>query len=126
MKQDKDVNFQQSGNFGQRLRRLRKSRKLSLVELGERSGLSFSHLSRYERGVTEPSGDGLQRLSEALQVSVAALMDDEAPARMADLPVFLGEKLNFLKLLADLPVSKRVINAFLFQHRVKNLSAAAV
>ena len=63
---------------------MRKARQLSLVELGEKSGLSFSHLSRYERGVTKPSADGLQRLSEALQVSVAGLMDDDAPMQLAD------------------------------------------
>jgi transcriptional regulator with XRE-family HTH domain len=124
MSNDKDAKLGHSGNFGERLKRLRKARKLSLVELGEKSGLSFSHLSRYERGVTKPSADGLQRLSDALQVSVAALMDDEAPIHMADPEI--RQQLQEIELLPeeDRHVIKRMINAFLFQHRVKHLSTA--
>lgn len=121
------VNDTKSGNsdtFGERLRRLRKSRKLSLVELGEKSGLSFSHLGRYERGVTKPSADGLQRLSDALQVSVAALMDDQAPSQLADPEI--RQQLQEIELLPeeDRQLIKRMINAILFQHRVKHLSTA--
>ena len=124
MSKELDGKLEQSGNFGQRLKRLRKARKLSLVELDEKSGLSFSHLSRYERGVTKPSVDGLQRLSEALEVSIAALMDDDASLQVADPEI--RQQLQEIESLPDEDrhVLKRLINAFLFQYRVKNLSTA--
>ena len=124
MSKQQDAKLEQSGNFGQRLKRLRKARKLSLVDLGEKSGLSFSHLSRYERGVTKPSADGLQRISDALQVSVDALMEDDAPMQLADPEI--RSQLQEIEMLPedDRHVLKRLINAFLFQYRVKNLSTA--
>lgn len=43
--------------------------------LAERSGLSVSSISAYERGTNDPSLDALQKLSHALGVPVGMLVD---------------------------------------------------
>jgi hypothetical protein len=51
-------------------------------------------------------------------------MDDDAPLQLADPEI--RQQLQEIELLPDddRHVLKRLINAFLFQHRVKNLSSA--
>ena len=55
--------------FAERLRELRKQKGLSQTELGERVGVHYTHVGRYERGVSRPAADTLKRLADALGVS---------------------------------------------------------
>ncbi len=55
--------------FAQRLRELRKSKNLSQTELGQLAGLHYTHIGRFERGASRPSGDTLMRLADALGVT---------------------------------------------------------
>ena len=48
-----------------RLRALRRQQSLSLEQLGERTGLTKSYLSKLERGLSEPSISTVLRLAEA-------------------------------------------------------------
>ena len=109
--------------FGKRLRYLRKQRNLSQTELGELSDIHFSHISRYERGAAQPTADTLKRLSDALKISVAHLVED------SDNPIEDPEIRQQLREIESLPekdrqVVKRLLGAFLFEQRVKNLSSA--
>jgi transcriptional regulator with XRE-family HTH domain len=61
---------------GQRIRRLRKSRNLSLRKLGEIAGLSPSFLSQLERGQTNASIPSLLRVTAALGISTGHLLAD--------------------------------------------------
>jgi transcriptional regulator with XRE-family HTH domain len=54
--------------FAQRLRKLRKNKNLSRAELGEIMGLHYTHIGRYERGISMPSADTLKRMADALGV----------------------------------------------------------
>ena len=112
------------GNFGENLRKLRKQHKLSLIELGEKAGISFSHLSRYERGVSKPNPAALESLSLALQVPVAELVA-ESKIVVGDTDPEIRQQLHEVEQLpeAERQIVKRLLGAFLFQHRVKNLSA---
>jgi len=65
-------------DVGQRIRRLRKSRNLSLRELGEIAGLSPSFLSQLERGQTNASIPSLLRVTAALGISTGHLLADES------------------------------------------------
>ncbi len=55
--------------LGQEVRQLRKARGLTLKGLGTAAGVSLSHISAIERGVSNPSVDVLNAISEALQVT---------------------------------------------------------
>jgi len=59
--------------LGQRLRALRKQRRLSQERLGERSGLSGKFLGEVERGEKSISLDNLYRVAVALKVQLRDL-----------------------------------------------------
>lgn len=58
-----------------RLKEIRKSRGLTLEKLSEMSGVSLSQISRIEKGERGWSVDSLPKLAEALNVTVAELID---------------------------------------------------
>lgn len=59
---------------GARLREARQRQNLSLRALGDRTGFSASFLSQVELGQASPSLGSLQRIAEALGVTVAGLV----------------------------------------------------
>jgi len=63
-----------------RVKLLRWQRSWSLGELGERTGLTKSYLSKVERGVSVPSIAVAIKLARALEVDVEALFSDETSA----------------------------------------------
>ena len=108
-------------SFGQRLRELRKKHNFSQTELGNLTGIHFSHISRYERGAAQPTAETLTRIADALKIPVAALLEDDQSARMKD-----SEFRSQLEEAESLPdeerhILKRLIGAFLFQYRVRSL-----
>lgn len=74
--------------FAQRLRELRKNKNLSQTELGQLAGLHYTHIGRFERGTSRPSGDTLKRVADALGVTSDYLLDgaatEAAKARFED------------------------------------------
>ena len=77
--------------FGQRLRHIRRSRGLTLTELGERVGRAPSVLSLLENGRREPKLSQIEALASALGVSADELMRREALSRRAQLEIALAE-----------------------------------
>ena len=77
--------------FGQRLRHIRRSRGLTLTELGERVGRAPSVLSLLENGRREPKISQIEALASALGVPADELMRREAPSRRAQLEIALAE-----------------------------------
>ena len=71
-----------SNFLSRKLRRLRRERRLTLKELGEKTGLSPGLISRYETGRDEnPSLETLVKLARSLDVSVADFLpSDSSPA----------------------------------------------
>jgi len=57
---------------------------MSLNALAEEAGISPSHLSRIERGLTVPSYDVLDRIADALGSDLSALRTEEEQARSID------------------------------------------
>ena len=57
--------------IGERLRRLRKERKLTLAVIEQKTGLSAPYLSRMENGYFVPSIKTLERLLSVLDVSTS-------------------------------------------------------
>src|SRR3954471_6358829 len=77
--------------FGQRLRHLRRARKLTLSDLGERVGRAPSQLSLLENGRREPKLSLLQALAVALDVPVEELLRKQPPSRRAQLEIAVEE-----------------------------------
>lgn len=61
--------------LGKKIKELRKRKGLSQEELAEKSSLSLRTIQRIESSETEPRGDTLKRLSQALNVSPDELLD---------------------------------------------------
>jgi len=63
-----------------RIRNLRKGLDLTLEQLADSSGVSRSMISLIERQETSPTAAVLNKLADALSVSLAALFAEDAPA----------------------------------------------
>jgi len=59
---------------------LRKERNLTQKELASIVGVHFSHMSRYERGISLPSIDVVKKLAQMFHVSADYLLFDESQA----------------------------------------------
>ncbi len=62
---------------GDRLRRLRRGKMLSLRELGERSGVAFDNINKFENERRYAQPRTVRRLAEALDIDPAELMKGE-------------------------------------------------
>ncbi|OJG28092.1 hypothetical protein RU98_GL001340 [Enterococcus caccae] len=67
-----------------KIKNLRKEKKITLTELGEKTGYSASFLSQIERGTNRPSLEALRKIADALDVTVASLLANEAPQVIQD------------------------------------------
>jgi predicted transcriptional regulator/transcriptional regulator with XRE-family HTH domain len=75
--------------FGQRLRHLRRSRDLTLDQLGDLTGKQASFLSLIENGKREAKLSLIEDLAKALDVTTSELLTTEPPTRRARLEVEL-------------------------------------
>jgi transcriptional regulator with XRE-family HTH domain len=66
--------------FPGRLRELREQAGLTQQELGERVGVTWEAISRWERGTREPSWSNVVALANALGVSCDAFRQEPAAA----------------------------------------------
>ena len=64
--------------FGQRLKAIRLSRKLSQEQFAELLGISVDFLSLIERGINAPSFENLDAFSAQLNIPLSALFDFDA------------------------------------------------
>ncbi|WP_308994015.1 helix-turn-helix domain-containing protein [Mariniflexile litorale] len=62
-------------NLAKKVKELRRRKGFSQEELTENSGLSLRTIQRIENGETEPTGETLKRISNALNVSPEELID---------------------------------------------------
>lgn len=77
--------------FGQRLKHLRRTRGLTLAELGEKVGRTPSVLSLIENGKREPRLSLVEQLASALSVPVPELLKKQPPSRRAQLEIALEQ-----------------------------------
>lgn len=114
-------------HFAGRLRELRRQRNLSQTELGKLVGIHYTHVGRYERGISRPTAATLMRLAEVLGVSgdylIEGAADDEANARLQD-----AELLRAFRDVEQLPaedkiVIKSLLDAYLTRRRLEQLVA---
>lgn len=56
--------------LGRRIREIRESRKMSLLDLARSSGVSYSYLKYIETSGRQPSGVIVHKIADALQVDI--------------------------------------------------------
>lgn len=61
--------------LGQRIKRHRESAGLSQTQLGDKLGISYQQIQKYERGVNRLSVETLLRMARALGLPAAALLE---------------------------------------------------
>ena len=61
--------------IGERIRALRKEKRLTQKALGDKCGMADSAIRRYESGRGNPTEKTLQRIADALGISFAELID---------------------------------------------------
>ena len=111
--------------FAQRLRTLRKARDLSQTQLGEKAGLHYTHIGRFERGTSRPGGDTLTRLADALDTTSDYLLqgasDEAAAARVTDRDLL--RQFQAVEHLpdADKQVVKTLLDAFITRRQIENI-----
>ncbi len=73
--------------IGDRLRTIRKERKLSQGEVERRTGLLRSYISRVENGHTVPPIETLEKLARVFEIPLYQLFyDGEEPPKLPNLP----------------------------------------
>lgn len=65
--------------FGEKLSLLRKQRGMTQMELAEKLDISRQAVSRWEQGTSEPSTENLVSIGKLFDVSVDALVNENAP-----------------------------------------------
>lgn len=109
-------------NFKHNLRKARKSRKMTQVQLAEKIGASSQVISNLERGYTNPRGQDIERIAQALNYPVNSLISSDIKLDFE--PIIFSDKAAF----DSLPKSeqKRIYETlqeqadFLVQRAVKN------
>ncbi|WP_404459437.1 helix-turn-helix domain-containing protein [Sutcliffiella horikoshii] len=71
--------------IGERIKKYREQRKMSMSELAERAGVAKSYLSSIERNLqSNPSVQFLEKVSTVLGVSMNTLLHDEEEVQSKD------------------------------------------
>jgi transcriptional regulator with XRE-family HTH domain len=95
---------------GRRVRALRLERKMSQSTLGDRLGLTFQQVQKYEKGVNRIGAGRLQAIAEIFEVPVAAFFSTSAPTANHHESLFelvdTAEALRLLRAYSRLPNSK--------------------
>ncbi|MDD1518162.1 helix-turn-helix domain-containing protein [Bradyrhizobium yuanmingense] len=84
--------------LGKRIRLRRVEMKISQAELGEKLGVSFQQVQKYEKGVNRVGAARLQQIASALDVPVTFFYDGDNKAREVESLLFLDSAFS-LRLL---------------------------
>ena len=112
----------------ERLRKARLDRDLSQQELAGYAGVQANQISRYEKGLSQPTAEKLHRMAEALEVSADFLMNGEttnaARANLED-----QELLKLFQKAGELTpenktMLKRFVNMLLNQQKIDEMATS--
>ncbi len=114
--------------IGDKIRSIRKSKKLTIVELSEKINVTSGYISQIERDLISPSLAVLKRLSEALDVPLSALFAEESNRNVITIPQNKRIKVKFGNINSELEFITPILNnddkvnsveAFLFKLKPK-------
>jgi transcriptional regulator with XRE-family HTH domain len=84
--------------LGKRIRLRRVEQRISQAELGDKLGVSFQQVQKYEKGVNRVGAARLQQIATALDVPVTFFYDGDGKAREVESLLFLDSAFS-LRLL---------------------------
>ena len=99
---------------GSRIRTFRKSRGMSQAQLGEKLGVTFQQVQKYENGMNRVGASRLQMMSTALGVPVGHFFTDKVETKRgsAEPLAFDPQALRFAEAFARLRTIKRCATRF--------------
>ena len=80
--------------LGKRIRLRRVEQKISQAELGDKLGVSFQQVQKYEKGVNRVGAARLQQIATALDVPVTFFYDGDGKAREVESLLFLDSSFS--------------------------------
>lgn len=107
-------------SIGEKIIHYRKLQRWTQGELAKKIGVDPSHISRWENDKVRPHSGTLQKLADALQISLGELVGESTPPALAS----SDSSLQFLQAIErleeeDRKVVKHIIDALLTKKRVK-------
>ena len=84
--------------MGKRIRLRRVEQRISQAELGQKLGVSFQQVQKYEKGVNRVGAARLQQIATALDVPVTFFYDGDGKSREVESLLFLDSAFS-LRLL---------------------------
>ena len=103
---------------GERIRKLREDKKMSMSELAEKAGVAKSYLSSIERNVqSNPTIQFIEKVSKVIGVSVNDLISIDGSTNPAEID---NEWLKILHDAIELGVTKKQFREFLDFHKWRN------
>jgi len=112
-------------SLAKKIVQLRKEHNLTQKELASIVGVHFSHMSRYERGISLPSIDVLKKLAQIFHVSADYLLFDESqamvPANIVDQDLLQQfERLSRMSEREKAAI-KTVLEAMILKHHLEGM-----
>ncbi|WP_068673103.1 helix-turn-helix domain-containing protein [Oceanobacillus sp. Castelsardo] len=99
--------------IGEKIKQLRKEKKMSISELAERAGVAKSYLSSIERNLqSNPSIQFIEKISEVLGVTVNELLNDETN-QSVEYETLDNEWLDIVREAMDSGVTKEQFREYL-------------
>jgi transcriptional regulator with XRE-family HTH domain len=100
--------------LGKRIRLRRVEQKISQAELGDKLGVSFQQVQKYEKGVNRVGAARLQQIATALDVPVTFFYDGDGKSREVESLLFLDSSFSLRLLRAysrikDQGVQRRLV-----------------
>lgn len=78
--------------IGQKVSKLRKDKKMSMRELGEKVGVSHAHISKLESGLNSASLDLLEKIAEYFNIDVSYFFTQDEEALSDEEPNIIYER----------------------------------
>jgi transcriptional regulator with XRE-family HTH domain len=108
-------------HVGERVRMYRVKAGISQTALGQRLGITFQQVQKYEKGVNRIGASRLQQISETLNIPVGFLFDDLPGSKRNGADNLLNEYVEFL----GTTLGQRLVEGFL-KLRDKNVCTHVV
>lgn len=88
--------------IGEKIRNIRKSKNLTIVELSEQINVTSGYISQIERDLISPSLAVLKRMAEALEIPLSLLFMDENTKSVVTIPNNERTKVKFSNINVEL------------------------
>lgn len=88
--------------IGEKIRSIRKSKNLTIVELSEQINVTSGYISQIERDLISPSLTVLKRMADALEIPLSLLFMDENTESVVTIPKNERTKVKFSNINVEL------------------------